>query len=260
MHRRLTIVILLALLLSGCSNLLAQPTSPSRAGPTNPPAATLLIVTRAPRTLEAAPSATLRGLVAPTVTARSTLPAIAANLPTATKRPTKKPPTKKPPTATQRPSNPNRYPAMPKGLTKAQVTKVVDGDTFDVALGGDTVRVRLIGMNTPESVDPRRVVECFGKEASARAKKLLAGQTVYLEEDPSQDSIDQYGRILRFAWFSDGRMFNLQMIAEGYAFEYTYNMPYKYQREFMAAEQEADRASRGLWSPQTCNGERKPAQ
>lgn len=149
-----------------------------------------------------------------------------------------------------------RYPAMPRNLTEGRVTRVVDGDTFDVRVNGETRRVRLIGMNTPESVDPRRPVECFGLEASKRAKELLEGKTVLLEEDPSQDSVDRFGRWLRFAWFTDGRLYNLQMIAEGYAYEYTYDVAYKYQRQFREAQRAAERADRGLWSPKTCNGQR----
>jgi micrococcal nuclease len=148
-----------------------------------------------------------------------------------------------------------KYPAMPTGLKSAQVVKIVDGDTIDISLNGQTERVRMIGMNTPESVDPRRVIQCFGIEASNRAKQLLTGQTVGLENDPTQGDIDQYGRLLRYVWFSDGRMFNLQMLAEGFANEYTYNTPYKYQNLFKSTARAADQAQVGLWSPQTCNGD-----
>jgi micrococcal nuclease len=146
------------------------------------------------------------------------------------------------------------YPPMPRNLPQGNVVKVVDGDTVDVQLNGQTVRLRLIGLNTPETVDPRRPVECFGKEASAHAKQLLNGQTVYLENDPSQQERDQYGRLLRYVWLTDGRLFNLQMIAEGYAYEYTYDLPYKYQSAFKSAQKNASSNNLGLWSPQTCSG------
>jgi micrococcal nuclease len=147
-------------------------------------------------------------------------------------------------------------PTPPPGLPRARVTRVVDGDTIDVRLDGREERVRLIGINTPESVDPRRPVECFGQEASAYAKALLSGQTVALEADSSQADRDQYGRLLRYVWLDDGRLFNQVMIAEGYAYEYTYDLPYKYQALFRAAQQAAQAAGRGLWSPQTCAGRR----
>lgn len=148
------------------------------------------------------------------------------------------------------------YPAMPRDLESGRVSRIVDGDTFDVQVGSQTVRVRTIGMNTPESVDPRRPVQCFGKEAATRARELLNGQTVYLEIDPTSDTVDQYGRALRFVWLADGRLFNLQMIAEGYASEYTFQgIRYKYQSEFRAAQRTASDENRGLWSPSTCAGD-----
>ncbi|HWQ11592.1 MAG TPA: thermonuclease family protein [Roseiflexaceae bacterium] len=152
------------------------------------------------------------------------------------------------------------YPRRPEGLERAQVLKVIDGDTLDVQLGGQEVRLRLIGLDTPESVDPRQPVECFGVEASNRAKELLGSQVVLLEADPGQDERDRFGRLLRFVWLEDGRLFNLEMIAQGYAFEYTYANPYKYQAAFRLAEQRARENRLGLWAPTTCNGERRPAE
>jgi micrococcal nuclease len=150
--------------------------------------------------------------------------------------------------------------AQPPGLPTATVVEVIDGDTVDVRLDGQVVRLRLIGIDTPEVVDPRQPVQCFGREASAKAHALLDGQTVALEADPTQDDRDRYGRLLRYVWLPDGRPFNLEMIAQGYAFEYTYDLPYKYQAQFQQAERVAREQGRGLWSPATCNGERRPAQ
>ncbi|MCS6871984.1 MAG: thermonuclease family protein [Anaerolineae bacterium] len=151
------------------------------------------------------------------------------------------------------------YPPMPRMLTEGRVSRVVDGDTADIIVNGERWRVRMLGIDTPESVAQDRPVECFGREASARARQLLEGQTVYLERDESQDDRDRFGRYLRFVWFADGRLFNMQMIAEGYAFEYTFRgNAHKYQRQFRRAQDEARQAARGLWSPNTCNGERRP--
>jgi endonuclease YncB( thermonuclease family) len=147
------------------------------------------------------------------------------------------------------------HPPRPEGLPQAQVVRVVDGDTVDVALGGQTVRLRLIGIDTPEVVDPRTVVQCFGREASARAHELLDGQTIWLEADASQGERDAFGRLLRYVWLPDGRLFNLQMVAEGYAHEYTYSGPYKYQALFKQAAALAREQGLGLWSPQTCAGD-----
>jgi micrococcal nuclease len=147
---------------------------------------------------------------------------------------------------------------MPGGLTGGEVVAVVDGDTVDVRMNGAVERLRLIGINTPESVDPRRPVECFGKEASEHARQLLGGQQVLVESDPSQDTRDKYGRLLGYVWLPEGRLFNLQMIVDGYAYEYTYDNPYKYQATFKHAEAEARAAERGLWSPATCAGGAQP--
>lgn len=133
-----------------------------------------------------------------------------------------------------------------------QVVNVVDGDTVDVIIDGRTERIRLIGVDTPETVDPRRTVECFGVEASQKAKSMLSGVRVNLESDPTQDNRDRYSRLLRYVYLQDGTSFNKYMITEGYAHEYTYNTPYKYQAEFIAAEQSAKDNGRGLWSPSSC--------
>lgn len=135
-----------------------------------------------------------------------------------------------------------------------KVLKVVDGDTFSVSKDGTNVTVRLIGMDTPEVVDPRKVVQCFGKEASAEAHRLLDGQSVRLVQDPTQDTYDKYGRLLAYAYLPDGTLYNKTMIEEGFAHEYTYNVLYQFQKEFKAAETDARIAQRGLWAPNTCNG------
>jgi micrococcal nuclease len=147
------------------------------------------------------------------------------------------------------------YPPLPGGLDRAVIERVVDGDTFIARVNGRRERVRLLGIDTPESVDERQLVECFGKEASARAQELLTpDSTVLLEADRSQNNRDQFDRLLRYAWFEDGRLFNMQMIAEGYAYEYTYNVPYKYRDQFKEVQQQASSNNRGLWSPQACSG------
>ena len=145
------------------------------------------------------------------------------------------------------------YPTMPQGVQGPfTVTKAVDGDTIWVDNNGRRLKIRMIGLDTPETVDPRKPVQCFGREASAQAKTILGGQSVYLETDPSQDTIDKYGRTLAYVWTASGRLFNLDMIADGYAFEYTYDLPYRYQADFKTAEGDARTQSRGLWSPDAC--------
>lgn len=138
------------------------------------------------------------------------------------------------------------------------VTQVVDGDTIKINMGGTVETLRLIGIDTPETVDPRKPVQCFGVEASNRAKALLSGQKVRIEQDSTQDTRDKYGRLLAYMYRDDGLFFNKSMVADGYAYEYTYDKPYKYQAEFKAAQLAAQSEQKGLWSPDTCNGKADP--
>ena len=134
------------------------------------------------------------------------------------------------------------------------VVRVVDGDTLKILKDGEEVTLRLIGINTPETVDPRTTVQCFGYEASDKGKELLSGKRVRLEADPSQDTLDKYGRTLGYIYTEDGVMYNKWMIENGYAYEYTYRSAYKYQTEFKEAQQYAEDNELGLWSPKTCSG------
>ena len=133
------------------------------------------------------------------------------------------------------------------------VTRVVDGDTIIVLINGVSEKVRLIGVDTPETVDPRRPVQCFGKEASAFTKALLENKLVRLETDSSQGDKDKYGRLLRYVYLGD-ILVNEKIIAEGYGHEYTYRTPYRYQSKFKLAQKEAEGAQNGLWAPATCAG------
>ncbi|MDP3793405.1 MAG: thermonuclease family protein, partial [Candidatus Uhrbacteria bacterium] len=106
------------------------------------------------------------------------------------------PPAQDEPTATAPPAVTGS--PTPSALDQALVVRVVDGDTIDVLIGGEQLRVRYIGIDTPETVDPRRPVGCFGKEASARNRELVEGKTVALEKDVSET--DRFGRLLRYVW------------------------------------------------------------
>jgi len=132
------------------------------------------------------------------------------------------------------------------------VSRVVDGDTIEVAKEGVKEKVRLIGVNTPETVDPRKKVECFGKEASAELKEILLGQKVRLVSDDTQDVQDRYGRLLAYVYREDGLFVNQHMIAEGYGYEYTYKVPYLFQKEFKEAQLSAQIQQKGLWKEGVC--------
>lgn len=135
-----------------------------------------------------------------------------------------------------------------------QVLDVVDGDTFKASVNGTNQTVRLIGVDTPETKDPRKLVQCFGSEASAQSTALMKSKNVRLEADKTQSDKDKYGRLLRYAYLEDGTLINKKLIELGYAHEYTYEVPYKFQADFKQAETKARSSAVGLWSPSTCNG------
>ncbi len=147
------------------------------------------------------------------------------------------------------------------GKEFAQIVKVVDGDTITVSLNDKNETIRIIGINTPETVDPRKNVECFGVEASNKAKEYFKEKDykVYLEKDPSQDERDKYQRLLRYVFADNGDSdYGLMMIATGYAYEYTYYIPYKYQAEYKKAQAEAENKRLGLWAENACEQINQP--
>ena len=133
------------------------------------------------------------------------------------------------------------------GALSYKVIRVIDGDTLVLQVGDSEERVRLIGIDTPETLDPRKPVQCFGKEASGRAKEMLEGKNVLIKSDATQMDRDKYGRLLRYVFLEDGTSFNKYMIENGFAHEYTYTVPYEYQTEFKNAEKVARSEKRGMW-------------
>ena len=121
------------------------------------------------------------------------------------------------------------------------VLRVVDGDT--IILNGRE-RVRLIGVDTPETVDPRRPVQFFGKEASAFTKRMVEGKRVRLEYDQTRK--DRYGRTLAYVYLEGGTHLNAEIVKRGYGHAYT-RFPFRYLEEFRRYETEARKARRGLW-------------
>ncbi len=131
-----------------------------------------------------------------------------------------------------------------------KVTRVIDGDTIEIE-GGKMVRY--IGMDTPETVDPRRPVGCFGKEASDKNKELVEGKQVRLEKDISET--DKYDRLLRYVYVGDPStslrtsiFVNDFLVRQGFAKISTYPPDVKYQDQFLEAEREAREKNLGLWS------------
>ena len=122
-------------------------------------------------------------------------------------------------------------------------------------MNGIEERIRIIGINTPESQRPNHPIECFGKEASQYLNELLDnGKQLYIETDQTQNTRDRHGRLLAHIFIDDVNIAEY-MIRDGYAYEYTYRDPYMYQDDYQSAEHYARDTERGLWSPDTCNGE-----
>ncbi|MCA9361728.1 thermonuclease family protein [Candidatus Kaiserbacteria bacterium] len=136
-----------------------------------------------------------------------------------------------------------------------KVVSVVDGDTIKLDMDGTVETIRLIGIDTPETVHPSKPVECMGIEASNKAKQLLTGQTVRFEGDSSQDTRDRYGRLLGYVFLPDGRNYGDVMIRSGYAYEYTYSSAYKYQSLYKEAQSYAENSKLGLWADGMCEEE-----
>jgi micrococcal nuclease len=131
---------------------------------------------------------------------------------------------------------PEDGPAQPADLESVTVSRVVDGDTIELA---DGRRVRYIGINTPERDQP------YYQEATEANRQLLAGKDVQLEFD--QETFDKYGRTLAYIWV-DGVMANVEIVKRGFANAYTVPPNVKYDEEFRQAERDAREAERGLWA------------
>ncbi|MCU1454073.1 MAG: nuclease (SNase domain protein) [Acidimicrobiales bacterium] len=140
-----------------------------------------------------------------------------------------------------------RLPADGRGAP-AVVVHIVDGDTVHLRFGSRVERVRLLGMDTPETVKPGTPVQCFGPEASARMKALLPlGSVVRVRRDI--EARDRYGRLLLYLWrATDGLFVNLALVQEGYARPLPFSPNFAHRGDIAAAADEADRARRGLWA------------
>lgn len=158
-------------------------------------------------------------------------------------------PGQQPPIITQAPESTSSASLGVSGES-VRVLRVIDGDTIEIE-GGQ--KVRYIGIDTPETVDPRRPVGCFGKEASEENKSLVEGKNVTLVKDVSDT--DKFGRLLRYVYISteggNAIFVNDHLVRSGFARASTYQPDVKYTDRFLHAEKEARENGRGLW--QKCN-------
>ncbi|MBN1919587.1 MAG: thermonuclease family protein [Verrucomicrobia bacterium] len=138
--------------------------------------------------------------------------------------------------------------APPDG-SKHEVLRVVDGDTVVIRTAGGSVRVRVIGIDTPETVRASTPVEAWGPQASERARELLEGRkvTIHYDPDPAHDRWDRYGRLLVYLDLPDGRDFGLVMIEEGYARAFL-KYPCARGGLYASAERLAQQKGVGMWA------------
>lgn len=127
-----------------------------------------------------------------------------------------------------------------------QVVNVSDGDTIKVRIAGKIETIRLVGIDTPETKDPRVGVQCFGKSATDKMIELVGTNWVRLEADTQSDDRDRYGRLLRYVYLEDGTFINQKMVIDGYAFAYTL-YPNDKLKDFREWEKQARENNRGLW-------------
>lgn len=128
-----------------------------------------------------------------------------------------------------------------------RVVKFDDGDTIAVDMNGHDETIRFIGVDTPETHDPRKAVQCFGLAAANFTKQLIGEQPVRLEADPLGTNRDRYNRLLRYIYLPDGRLVNAEIIKQGYGFAYT-SFPFMKSDEFLRYQKEAREQNKGLWS------------
>ncbi len=149
------------------------------------------------------------------------------------------------PTSTTQPTQ------SPLLYDRAKVVRVIDGDTIEIENG---VKVRYIGIDTPELHHPKKSVQCFGKEAFEENKKLVEGKEIRLEKDVSET--DKYKRLLRYIYVDppaggesspSGILLNDYLVRQGFAHSSTFPPDVKYQEQFVEAEKEARAQKRGLW-------------
>jgi micrococcal nuclease len=130
------------------------------------------------------------------------------------------------------------------------VTRFVDGDTIEVDMDNRTEKIRMIGIDTPETHKPNAPVQCYGVAAAAYTKNLIGTQKIRLQSDPQSTNRDRYNRLLRYVYMADGRLVEEELIKNGYGFAYT-QFPFTKSADFVAAQRQAQHANKGLWG--NCN-------
>jgi len=242
--------------LTGCTTA-----TPVTTGPVTPPSSASVLSTPTPSptgsrigeswdttTLTPGPGSTL---VADTPPPNSTAPedlgrSTASSTPSSEPEPQQTPTPEEPDAPVESDSS---QPTFTVDTAHAVVPSAPDGDTIHAIVDGNEYTVRIIGIDTPETVDPRKPIQCFGPQASDRTKGELTGEVVTLTPDPTQGDKDKYGRLLRYVNLADGTDWGAQLIKEGLAREYKYKTVYERRSTYLGLQDEARRNGTGGWGP-----------
>lgn len=127
-----------------------------------------------------------------------------------------------------------------------RVTNFADGDTITVDMNGVEEKVRLIGVDTPETHDPRKSVQCYGQAAAAFTKNFIGANRVRLASDSENSNRDRYGRLLRYVYLPSGELVNAEIIKQGFGFAYVY-FPFTKMKDFKGYQKTAEQQRLGLW-------------
>lgn len=224
MHRGRWVVVAAALALAGCD---------------------------ATSSIEQPPTTTASSTAATATTSSATSSSSGAPSPTTTAAPSPTSSTSSPsPRTSASPSTTERSSGAAKAAAAGplhQVASIVDGDTIKVWIGGQRTAIRIIGLDTPESVKPGTAVACYAKQATSKMQSLAQSKQVHLVADPSQGDRDKYDRLLRYVVLPDGRDVARELIAGGFGREYTYDTAYARQASYRAAQASAQAGRKGLW-------------
>lgn len=145
-------------------------------------------------------------------------------------------------------SHPNQTPQISTNVPAGtyRVVRFDDGDTIVVDMSGTEETIRFIGVDTPETHDPRKAVQCFGQAAAAYTKQRIGNQPVRLETDPLGTNRDRYNRLLRYVYLPDGTLVNADIIEQGYGFAYL-SFPFTKSDQFRQLQTQARQGNKGLW-------------
>lgn len=140
-----------------------------------------------------------------------------------------------------------------------EVVRIIDGDTIVVNYNNKKEKVRLVGLDTTESKDPRKKAQCFSREASSKIKELVSNKQVRLEQGQMSSNRGYFGRLLRYVYLPDGTLVNAWMIRQGYGYAYI-KYPFSKMEEFTRYQRQAKENKLGLWAEGVCEKKKETSE